>query len=177
MSLATALRIHAIVAAALFAAVSHSTAQSPARLGLLAGATVPVSDYATDKNVGYHIGLLLDVRIPLSPVGFRIDGAFHEIGYSGNSTKQDIWSTNANVLLKLPTGTMIVPYGIGGVGIYNSHRTLILGGHSSTDPGINVGGGLRFELSDITTFVEARYHRVNGDAGIRMVPITLGVLF
>ena len=177
MSRATAIRISAIAAVALFATAARSSCQSPARLGLLAGATVPVSDYATGKNVGYHIGLLLDVRIPLSPVGFRIDGAFHEIGYSGNSTKQDIWSTNANVLLKLPTGTMIVPYVIGGVGIYNTHRTLILGAHSSTDPGMNLGGGLRFELSDITTFVEARYHRVTGDAGIRMVPITLGVLF
>lgn len=177
MSLAMRLRFYAIAAVGLFAAVTRSSGQSPARLGLLAGATVPVSDYATGKDVGYHIGLLLDVRIPLSPVGFRIDGAFHEIGYSGNSTKQDIWSTNANVLLKFPTGTMIVPYVIGGVGIYNTHRTLILGAHSSTDPGMNVGGGLRFELSDITTFVEARYHRVTGDAGIRMVPITLGVLF
>lgn len=177
MSLATSLRVYAIAAAVLFAAVARSAAQSPARLGLLAGATVPVSDYATNKNVGYHIGLLLDVRVPLSPVGFRVDGAFHEIGYSGNSTKQDIWSTNANVLLKLPTGTMIVPYVIGGVGIYNSHRTLILGAHSTTDPGMNVGGGLRFEAGDLTTFVEARYHRVTGDAGIRMVPITLGVLF
>ena len=177
MSFATRFRLHAIAAVALCTAIARSGAQSPVRLGLLAGATVPVSDYATDKNVGYHIGLLLDVRIPLSPVGFRIDGAFHEVGYSGNSTKQDIWSTNANVLLKLPTGTMILPYLIGGAGIYNSHRTLILGAHSSTDPGINVGGGLRFELSDLTTFVEARYHRVTGDAGIRIVPITLGILF
>ena len=177
MSLATRLRAFAIAVVVLFSAVARTSAQSTARLGLLAGATVPVSDYGSDKSVGYHIGLLLDVRIPLSPVGFRIDGAFHEIGYSGNSTKQDIWSTNANLLLRLPTGTVIVPYVIGGVGIYNSHRTLILGSRSSTDPGMNVGGGLRFELGDLTTFVEARYHRVTGDAGIRMVPITLGILF
>jgi hypothetical protein len=172
---ATHLGLYAV--AVLCLAVVRSGAQSPARLGLMAGATVPASEYASGKNVGYHIGLLLDVRVPMAPVGFRIDGTFNEIGYSANSTKQDIWATNANVLLKLPTGTMLVPYVIGGAGIYNSHRTLILGGHSSTDPGVNLGGGLRFEVGDLTTFVEARYHRVTGDAGIRILPITLGILF
>ena len=174
MQFATRFGLYAI--AALCLAVSRSAAQS-ARLGLQAGATVPVSDYATGRNVGYHVGLLLDVRVPVSPIGFRFDAAFHEVGYSGNSTKEDIWATNANVLLQIPTGTMISPYVIGGAGIYNSHRTLILGSRSSTDPGVNLGGGLRFELSDLTTFVEARYHRVTGDAGIRIVPITLGILF
>lgn len=158
-------------------ALSSGNAQSPARFGLLAGPTLPVSDYGSDKNVGYHIGILVDVRIPQSPIGFRVDGAFHEIGYSGNSTKQDIWATSANVLLKIPTGTPLIPYAIGGVGIYSAHRTLILGARSRTDPGVNLGGGLRFELGDVTTFVEARYHRVTGDAAIRMVPITLGILF
>ena len=72
---------------------------------------------------------------------------------------------------------MVVPYIIGGAGIYNSHRTLFLGARASTDPGFNLGGGLRFELSDVTTFVEARYHKVSGAAGIRLLPITLGILF
>jgi len=115
--------------------------------------------------------------MPESVLGFRIDGSFHELGYVGNSTKEDIWLANANVLLKAPTGSFVVPFVIGGVGIYNSHHTLFLGANSSTDPGVNVGGGLRFELHDVTTFVEARYHKVSGDAGIRILPITLGVVF
>lgn len=151
-------------------------AQTPASLGLAAGATAPVSGYGSDKNVGYHVGLLIDVRVPNSALGFRVDGAFHELKYSGNATKEQIWIANANAILKAPTGTIVVPYAIAGAGIYNSHRTLFLGARASTDPGFNVGGGLRFELSDVTTFVEARYHQVSGD-GIRLLPITLGVLF
>jgi hypothetical protein len=169
-SLATALGLAA------FSSV-RSAAQSPARLGLDAGVTAPVSGYGSDKNLGYHLGLLVDVRIPASVLGFRVDGAFNEIGYSGSATKEDIWLVNANVLLKVPTGKTIVPYAIGGFGIYNSHRTLFLGNNSSTDPGFNVGGGLRFERHDVTTFVEARYHKVSGERGIRILPITFGVLF
>lgn len=161
---------------AAFASTS-SAAQSPARPGLDAGVTVPVSGYGNDKNLGYHIGLLVDVRIPGSVLGFRVDGAFTEIGYSGNQTKEDIWLVNANAMLKVPTRNVIVPYAIGGFGIYNSHRTLFLANNSSTDPGFNIGGGLRFERHDVTTFVEARYHKVSGERNIRILPITFGLLF
>ncbi len=158
-------------------ASARSTAQSPARLGLDAGLTKAVSSYGTDKDLGYHLGLLVDVRIPGSVLGFRVDGAFTEVGYSGNSTKEDIWLLNANAMIKVPTGSTIVPYAIGGFGIYNSHRTLFLANNSSTDPGFNIGGGLRFGRHDVTAFVEARYHKVSGEGGIRILPITLGILF
>jgi hypothetical protein len=29
----------------------------------------------------------------------------------------------------------------------------------------------------MTAFVEARYHKVSGERGIRILPITLGILF
>jgi opacity protein-like surface antigen len=171
------MRLLAITLGLAAIASARSAAQSPARLGLDAGLTAPVSGYGSGKNLGYHLGLLIDVRIPASVLGFRVDGAFTEIGYSGNSTKEDIWLLNANALLKVPTGKTIVPYAIGGFGIYNSHRTLFLAGNSSTDPGFNIGGGVRFERRDVTTFVEARYHKVSGERAIRIVPITLGILF
>ena len=177
MSTAWCARSLAIALGVAAFASSRSAGQSPARLGLDAGVTAPVSGYGSDKDLGYHLGLLVDVRIPESVLGFRVDGAFTEIGYAGNSTKEDIWLLNANALLKAPTGTTVVPYAIGGFGIYNSHRTLFLANNSSTDPGFNIGGGLRFERHDVTTFVEARYHKVSGERGIRILPITLGVLF
>jgi opacity protein-like surface antigen len=165
------------IAIAVLVANRGASAQSPASLGIAAGASVPVGGYGSDKNVGYHIGLLLDIRTPTPMVGVRIDGAFHEIGFTGNSTKEDIWTINGNAMLKVPTGRMVVPYAIGGAGFYNSHRNLFFGSRSSTGVGVNGGAGLRFELSDVTTFVEARYHMVSGDAKIRILPITLGILF
>lgn len=155
----------------------RARAQVPARFGLAAGGTVPLSAYGDDKNVGYHIGILVDVRLPPTPFGVRVDGAFHEMKYSGNSTKAQIFMTTANGLLKLPTGTPVTPYLIGGGGLYNSRRTLLFNTRSRTDVGVNFGGGVRFELTDLTTFVEARYHTVAGDARVRILPITVGVLF
>jgi hypothetical protein len=160
------------------AVASKAAAQSPARFGMQAGATVPVSGYGDDKNVGYHIGLLVDARIPLAPFGFRVDGAFHELKYTGTSSREQIWMANANLMVKAPTGTPVVPYVIGGAGVYHSSRTfLFLGSRANTDLGVNVGGGIRLDLGDITPFLEARYHRVNSSAGIRILPITAGILF
>ena len=159
------------------AATTLARAQTPARFGIAAGATAPVSAYGSDKNVGYHIGLLVDVRLPPTPFGLRFDASFHEMKYSGNSTKAQVFMATANGLLKVPTGSILLPYLIGGVGVYNNRRTLLFNTRSSTDPGANFGGGLRFELSDLTAFVEARYHTATGDAGVRIVPITVGILF
>lgn len=144
---------------------------------MAAGVTAPVSGYASDKDIGYHLELVFDIRVPASPLGFRIDGAFHEMKYTGNSTKDQILMATGNAVLRVPTGHMIVPYLIGGIGVYNSRRNLFLTTRSSTDFGENVGGGLRFELVDVTTFVEARYHRTNGNSNIRMLPVSVGILF
>lgn len=170
----------ATLIAALMAFASASAeaqAQGALRVGMAAGLTAPVSAYASDKDVGYHLALLFDIRVPATPFGFRIDGQFHEMKYSANSTKDQILMATGDAILRVPTGSMIVPYLIGGVGIYNSRRNLFLSSNGSTDPGVNVGGGLRFELADVTTFVEARYHRTSGDASIRMLPLSLGILF
>src|SRR5438045_416837 len=129
-SLATALAAIGVVAA-------RGAAQSSARFGLAAGATAPVSSYASGKNVGYHVGLLIDVRVPVPGLGFRVDGAFHELGFSGNSTKDDIWLANGNVMFKAPTG-MVKPYLIGGAGFYTSHVPPLLRPKARPSPYRNV---------------------------------------
>jgi hypothetical protein len=167
-------------AAAMMAfALSSAGAQAEGslRVGMAAGVTAPVSAYASDKDVGYHLALVFDIRVPTTPLGFRIDGQFHEMKYTGNSTRDQILMATGDAVLRVPTGHMIVPYLIGGVGVYNSRRNLFLTTRSSTDLGLNAGGGLRFELVDVTTFVEARYHRTNGDSNIRMLPVSVGILF
>jgi opacity protein-like surface antigen len=160
-------------------AVSSSSVrgQTPLRVGLAAGVTAPVSGYAADKDVGYHLALIFDIRVPATPLGFRIDGSFHEMKYTGNTTRDQILMATGDAVLRVPTGSMVVPYVIGGIGVYNSHRNLFLTSRSSTELGVNAGGGLRFELVDVTTFIEARYHRTGGETGIRMLPVSLGILF
>jgi len=93
-----------------------------------------------------------------------------------NPTTVTSFGTTADAELTVPTSMLVMPYAIGGVGIYNSHRSLFLSTKPSTDPGLNVGGGLRFRFSDVAAFVEARYHRATRSDGIRFVPITVGIL-
>lgn len=165
-----------IVSSALATAARPVDAQSTVRFGLQAGATLPLSSYGSDKHTGYHLGLLVDARTPLPLLGYRIEGVYHEMKYSGNTTRAQIWSATADVQLSVPTPTLVMPYAIGGVGVYNSHRSLFLSTKPSTDAGVNVGGGLRFRFSDLAAFVEARYHRATRSDGIRIVPITVGIL-
>ena len=154
-----------------------SRAQSAASLGLAAGATIPLNTYGADKNVGYHLGLVLDVRLPTDALGVRVDGTFNEMKYSGNSTKAQIWCASGNLLLKMPISSVVAPYLIAGAGVYNSRRTLLFGSTGSTDFGFNAGGGLRYKLTDGFAFVEARYHAVSGGNDIRILPISIGIIF
>lgn len=177
-------RVTKIVSSALITltlplASSHAQGggSSPLRFGLTAGATVPVSDYSSDKHIGYNLAFVVDVRTPTPLLGFRIDGAYNELGYNGNTTREQIWTANANLLVKVPTGTMVTPYLIGGTGIYNSHRNVFLKTGQSTDLGVNAGGGVRLALTDVTAFVEARYHKVSDPNQIRIVPINFGFVF
>lgn len=165
-----------IVSSAFAVAARPVNAQSTVHFGLQAGATLPLSSYGSDKHSGYHLGLLIDARTPLPLLGYRVEGVYHELKYSGNTTRAQIWSATADAELTVPTSMLVMPYAIGGVGIYNSHRSLFLNTKPSTDPGLNVGGGLRFRFSDVAAFVEARYHRATRSDGIRFVPITVGIL-
>lgn len=152
-------------------------AQESGGLGLAAGATVPLSSYSNDKNTGYHLGLVLTLKTSLRALMFRVDGDFSELKYKQSSTKEQIWMANANVMLLFPARVVVTPYVVGGVGVYNRRRTLFLNNNSTTDLGFNGGGGLRFGLGEVHTFVEVRYHAASGRNDIRMVPITFGVSF
>lgn len=172
------------VLVALTAGVVAATALLPptgraqsAALGLAGGATMPLGTYGDDKNIGFHLGLVLNVRMPSTPIGFRIDGTFSELRYSGSSTREQIWMANANLVLRAHSVSMVTPYAIGGVGVYNRRRTLLLGNNSSTTLGFNAGAGLRFGLGQAHTFLEVRFHRAGGDSNVRIVPITFGVSF
>ena len=170
------LRMLAAVVVWVTASGNRALGQSLMRLGIAAGATAPVSVYASDKHTGYHVGLSFGVRVPATPLEFRVDGALHELKYSANSTKDQILAASGSALLTVPTGSVIVPYVLGGVSFHNSQRFLGFASELSTARGWSAGGGARFALTDVTMFVEARYLWTRGDAGIRILPISVGVL-
>lgn len=173
--------------------LSMATLARPARaqitLGLGGGATIPVGDLSSAYSTGWNALANLGVHFGATPLGVRGDLMFNQLpiksglGTSGNT---QIWTANANLVLSAPG--RVSPYLIGGVGYYNDHYRVAIGGTTvvatgsttSNDLGINGGGGLNFKLpgTGIGLFAEVRYHYVFvGSSHVTFLPITAGVTF
>ena len=162
-----------------FPAASHAQSTSILVSG---GLSLPMSDLGDFSNSGYNVNLGLAFGAPLIPVGARIEGGFSSFDGKGGGSTTRIASATANAVLNLgPTGA--APYLIGGLGIYNrrfdSDVTDV--SNSQTSAGVNIGGGIRFPLGGISTFLEARYHVMLGSqdegANLQFIPISFGVQF
>jgi hypothetical protein len=175
-------RLLALLTAGLLAAApSALSAQLSSHLIVAGGISMPMGTLGDNADAGYNVAAGLDLGAPLIPVGIRLEG-----GYNGYSFKNSVLangsihiiSGTANAVLSLgPTGAS--PYLIGGVGFYSSGGTGSNG--NKTVAGVNGGGGIRFPLGVMTTFIEARYHQMLGNANdgtdFKFVPITFGVSF
>ena len=151
-------------------------------LGIAGGANVPVSILADIADVGYNVAVSLNVGTPQLPFGFRIEGAYNGLPIRDLSGTVRILSGTANGIYNIAK-TKDSPYLIAGVGAYTRRLKFDATGSGSNKTvfGINGGGGLRFPLTGVTTFVEARYHLMFGDkidnSNFQFIPITFGVLF
>ena len=159
---------------------SAAQAQSPIKLGIAAGAAMPMSTTADAAEIGYNGTVMLAFNAPLIPVGLRVDGMFNQLQGKESalvgSPKLNVSGVNANVtysLLPLPVARVYV---IGGAGYYRSE---VEGFEAQNDMGFNAGAGARIGLGRFQPFVEARYHRVNmgDDTKLEFVPVTFGFLF
>lgn len=176
-------RLLAVLAAgALFALPAASRAQSASIL-VSGGLSVPSGDLSDGANSGYNVNLGLAFGAPLIPVGARIEAGFSSFDFEGGGGSVRIASATANAVLGLGS-VGISPYLIGGVGLYNRHFNIDDVGVAPSDKtsaGVNVGGGIRFPLGGISTFLEARYHMMLGSdddaANFKFIPISFGVQF
>jgi hypothetical protein len=157
--------------------LSPQTVFAQARFGIAAGLAVPVGDLGNDADLGYNFAASLNFGGTHVPLGARIEGAFNGFNLKNSSEDVRILDLTANAIANVgqrPTS----PYFIGGLGIYNSKHGDF---DSKTEVGINLGGGLRFPVGDMTTFLEARYHLMFGDrtdfANNHFIPISFGVVF
>ena len=174
------LSVAAVAALAVTASASATHAQLSPQLGLRAGLSVPVGDLKTSQDNGYNLGVSLGLKPVLSPVGVRLEAAFNQ--FSAKSTipgnvDARVFEGTANLVLDLFPLPTFALYAVGGGGLYNTK----IGsgtGSSATDPGVNVGGGLRFGLAGFSAHVEARIHNTFSDGGnLRYVPLTVGISF
>ncbi|HEX3159322.1 MAG TPA: outer membrane beta-barrel protein [Gemmatimonadaceae bacterium] len=173
-----------LAAALLTLAIAATTAdaQRP-QLGISGGATMPAGDVGDTQNTGYNVNLALQFRPPLLPFGVRAEGMWNELGGDdslvGDLADFRVIGGTANLLYELPF-VVVRPYLIGGAGVYNT-KLDVAGVDSRTNFGLNGGVGIRFPLTGMDTYVEARFHNVfnalPGDNSAQLVPITFGILF
>lgn len=141
------------------------------------GLTLPEKDYADVVESGFHGMAGFDIAPATSPLGIRVDAAYH---LNEVTSPVDVDADGAIIAV---SGNGVFRFGAPGVQPY------IMGGvtwasakcsgddclsdESESDVGYNVGGGLRFG----SVFVEARYVAIGGDVNADFVPISIGFHF
>jgi len=174
-----------VAVAALMMTPAMVSAQSSAvGFGLSGGLSVPTGDLGDAVDAGYSIaGHVFLKPSSMKSLRFRGDVSYDRFAYKGN-VDGDYSSLGfvGNAIIDMTTSGGVKPYVLGGLGAFNGKTSESIGGAnvsvSSTNVGIQVGGGLTFQLSGFSTFLEAKYVNVFADPKSRgYIPITFGVRF
>jgi hypothetical protein len=169
--------LQSVIAAAIVSVASVATvAAQSVHFGLGGGLTMPLSDYKTVDNAGWHVLGKVDIGIPMSPFSVRLDGMYGQTSHKSPATgNTKLAGGTADLVWHIPTAVPgVKPYLVGGAGMYNFNP----GGGSSTK--ITWGGGLGTSIGvgPIHGFAEARYMSIQLTGGtIKFVPVTAGLSF
>jgi opacity protein-like surface antigen len=181
------LLVGATVFAAIVGAASAAQAQqqnSGLVFGVSGGLTMPIGDLGDTRGSGFNVQGHASLKPESMPFALRGDlglwttpgKTVTPIGGGQSASYEGItWFTaNANAVFNFEGAkdATLVPYVIGGVGIYNGSQNV------GTKLGINGGGGVTFKLAGFDAFAEARLHNVFAEGGsARLIPISFGVHF
>lgn len=188
-------RIVIAASAALLALAVPAALRAQGHFGISAGASIPESRFGEAVNTGFNVNGMVNVGVPLSPLGFRAEVGFNrfDLGDNGNGNVRLI-NGAANFILTPSSIMGAKPYLIGGVGAYNVKSSvkpdsvfILAGGNSfggssqsDTRVGFNGGLGLTFGMGPVGTMLEARYVSVgsrNGSGTLTFVPVSFGITF
>jgi hypothetical protein len=157
--------------------------------GASGGLSLPMGDLGDGAEAGFtvagHVFLKpasmkkLSLRADVSydswgakgAIGQVADGSLSSLGFVGN------------VIFPVgDEGAAMRPYLLAGGGMYRTKASYSVlgfsGSASSTDAGIQAGGGFEFKLSGFSTFLEAKFVNVFGDgSSSTYIPISFGVRF
>jgi hypothetical protein len=160
-------------AAAIALMLLSAPASVEAQPHLMAGAglSTPLGSFGDAAGVGWHAGAGLQLGFPTLPVALRADGAYHSFGEETPAPKTTMLGGALSVVINLP-GVGIIPYFLGGVGMY---RRSVDGLDPVSDSGFHGAFGVNIGALGFGGFGEARFVNVNGDGGAaRFVTATVG---
>ena len=184
-----------LIAATAHAQGTSNAAARPWKVGGALGGTIPLGDFSDGVDVGWHLGGLFEYKQPSLPVTWRGEITYHRNGLKDDyfsSQLPGVGSLDGNFSMVNFIANALYPFGeaasttrpfiIGGLGLYRLKATAEFNSidisDSQTKFGINVGGGVTFNLSGFETFVEARFHSVfTEDSNTNFIPISFGFKF
>lgn len=179
----------AMVAALPSLAQAQATSPRPWSFGVSGGASIPMSDLGDVAETGYNLGAhLLFMPASLTRVSFRGDISYDTWEYKGVGAqavdaKSRAINGMANIIFKSASAMTIKPYVIGGLGVSNGQTSGSIGNvsydsDSKTSLALQAGGGLEFQLSGFTTFIEAKFvNAFTENKSTNWVPVTFGIRF
>ena len=149
---------------------------------------VPTDTLSDGNSTGYSGSALVRVQPPASPVGFQVDAFYTRFGLDGVDGHSRMIGGTANAVFAFPGASLVRPYLIGGLGLYNGKTTIngLGSSDSQTKFGINAGAGFDFGLGKAKLFAEARFHAImkgvtdatsGAEKTAYMIPLTLGLRF
>ena len=160
---------------ATFYTVSGASAQS-AHLGLGGGVTLPLRDYHTTDNAGWHVLGKVDIDVPDSPIDVRVDAMYSQTSQKSPLTgNTKLAGGTANLVWHIPTAApQVKPYVLAGAGAYNYNP----GSGSTTKFTWGAGLGASIGVGPAHAFAEARYVSIHlPGTALRFVPVTAGLSF
>jgi opacity protein-like surface antigen len=187
MKIRTAVLLSLVTLAPLGA--THAQVSNPLKFTIFAGAALPVGDTQDVVETGYTVGGAVDLRVPLSPLGFR-----GEVVYSALDVKESLlvgtgadasvsdFGVNLNGVLWLPNPTPVRPYFTAGPSFSRLKGTVSSGSVSDSESenhwGFNAGAGIQFSLGELGTRLDVRYRRISSEGdSFSIIPITFGLTF
>jgi hypothetical protein len=158
----------------LLAGASGAAAQS-AKFGLGGGLVVPTSDYNTLDKTGWHVLGKVDIGIPMSPIGVRVDALYGQTSHRSPATgNTKLAGGMAGAVWHVPTAVPgFKPYLLGGIGFYNVKTDT-----SVTKFTWGGGVGTSVGVGPIHGFGEARYMSIQASGGsLKFFLVTVGLAF
>ncbi|GAC1436843.1 MAG: hypothetical protein NVSMB68_08870 [Thermoanaerobaculia bacterium] len=158
------------------------------QFGVAVGESTPTGDAKHDFKNGGRVTALVATGTPGSTVGLRFEASYDELKFKTSSDfpdfsgKAKILSGTANAVISPFHMQTLVPYLIGGGGVYDfkTSTTSMLGSRSQSENkfGWNAGGGIAFGVGRTHLFVEGRYHSIS-TSGQRFtyIPVSVGIVF
>ena len=153
-----------------------SVAAQSARFGLGGGLTLPLREYHTTDNAGWHVLGKVEIDVPESPIDVRVDGMYSRTGQRAPSTGNTrLAGGTADLVWHIPTSMPgLRPYVLAGAGAFN----VDVNGGSTTKFAWGAGLGASFAVGGIHAFAESRYVSIHlPGTALRFVPVTAGLSF